>query len=453
MDEGRTHAEVPCDEDGGPAVGTAPDGASGASLVCALPPGSAPAGLRALASRDFLRYLGPGFIVTVGFIDPGNWATNIAGGSEFGYQLLWVLALATLMLILFQNMSARVGIATGHSLAYNIRRRFSRPWVALFGVSITLACIATDVAELLGGALGFNLLFGMPLWLGGSVTLVLKVGLILLGRYHQIERLIVSFLVVIAGAYLVEIILVDPSWGEAAKGVLLPRVDSSSILVAMGMLGAVVMPHNIYLHSNVILSRDWAGDEARRQVLITYERADTGLAMTLGWLVNSAMVIVAAAVFYQEGVTVTSIEQASATLEPLAGHLARLLFSLALLLAGIGSSITSSMAEANVVTAYLGRPEDPRSRFYRVSLLVTALPALAVVALSQDSYSVLILSQVALSVQLPLTIAPLLLLTRDRRVMGSLASGWTEGTLGILAGILVVGLNALLLFKTLGGSF
>jgi manganese transport protein len=453
MDDGRRHDGAPCDEAGLTAGLGAEQESAGASPVCPLPPGPPTTGLRALVSRDFLRYLGPGFIVTVGFIDPGNWATNIAGGSEFGYELLWVLALATLMLILFQNMSARLGIATGHSLAYNVRRRFSRPWVALFGVSITLACIATDIAELLGGALGFNLLFGLPLWLGGSLTLVLKVGLIVLGRYHQIERPIVTFLALIAGAYLVEIILVDPSWREAARGVLVPRVTSASILVAMGMLGAVVMPHNIYLHSNVILSRDWAGDEARRRLLITYERADTALAMSLGWLVNSAMVIVAAAVFFQEGVTVTSIEQASATLEPLAGHLARLLFSMALLLAGLGSSITSSMAEANVVTAYLGRPEDPRSLFYRVSLLVTALPALAVVSLTQDSYSVLILSQVALSVQLPFTIAPLLVLARDRRVMGPLAAGRIEGTLGILAGILVVGLNVLLLLETLGGSF
>ncbi len=233
----------------------------------------------------------------------------------------------------------------------------------------------------------------------------------------------------------------------------MPRVNSTSILVAMGMLGAVVMPHNIYLHSNVILSRDWTGDERRREQLITYERADTAISMGLGWLVNSAMVIVAAAVFFPKGVTVDSIEQASATLEPLAGHLARLVFSLALLFAGIGSSITSSMAEANVVTGYLGRPEDPRTGFYRLSLLLTALPALLVVSLARDTFQVLILSQVALSVQLPLTILPLLLLVRDRRVMGPLASGRVEGTLAILAGVLIVALNLLLLVDTVGGTF
>lgn len=408
---------------------------------------------RALVSRDFLRYLGPGFIITVGFIDPGNWATNLAAGSRFGYQLLWVVTLSTIMLVIFQNMSARIGIATGHSLAYNVRRRFSKPWVGLFGGSIVVACVATDMAEILGGALGFDLLFGIPLWLGGVLTLVLKVGLVATGRYHRVERLIVVFLAVIAACYAAEIFMVHPDWTQTARAALIPQVSRNSILIAMGVLGAVVMPHNIYLHSNVILSRDWEGDEQTRRRLVTYEYGDTALAMGLGWLVNCAMIVVAAAVFFRHGVKVDSIEQASATLEPLAGPLARLLFGIALLLAGLGSSITSSMAEANVLTGYLGRSEDPRSRFYRMSLFVLALPALGVIMARLDSYTVLLLSQVVLSIQLPLTILPLIVVTGDRRLMGELASSTTERVLASGAGLLVVGLNMLLLHTVIGGLF
>lgn len=409
--------------------------------------------IQVLLSRDFLRYLGPGFIITVGFIDPGNWATNLAAGSRFGYELLWVVTLSTVMLIIFQNMAARIGMATGHSLAYNVRRRFSKPWVGIFGGSVVVACIATDIAEILGGALGFKLLFGLPLPVGGVLTLVLKVGLVATGRYHRIERLIVVFLAVIAACYLAEIFLVHPDWKQAALGVVIPRLSASSIVVAMGVLGAVVMPHNIYLHSNVILSRDWQGDEQTRRRLMTYEYADTTLAMGLGWLVNSAMIVVAAAVFLRHGVKVNGIEQASATLEPLAGPLARLLFGVALLLAGLGSSITSSMAEANVLTGYLGRSEDPRSRFYRVGLFVLALPALGVILARFDSYAVLLLSQVVLSIQLPLTILPLIVVTGDRRLMGDLVSGPIERVAAGAAGLLVVGLNMLLLYTVIGGHF
>jgi manganese transport protein len=408
---------------------------------------------RALVSRDFLRYLGPGFIITVGFIDPGNWATNLAAGSRFGYELLWVVTLSTVMLIIFQNMSARIGIATGHSLAYNVRRRFSRPWVGLFGSSIVVACIATDMAEILGGALGFYLLFGIPLPLGGALTLVLRVGLVATGRYHRIERLIVVFLAVIAACYLAELFMVHPDWTQAARAAIVPQISGQSILVAMGVLGAVVMPHNIYLHSNVILSRDWEGDEPTRKRLMTYEYGDTALAMGLGWMVNCAMIIVAAAVFYRNGVIVDSIEQAAVTLKPLAGSLARLLFGIALLLAGLGSSITSSMAEANVLTGYLGRSEDPRSRFYRMSLFVLALPALGVIMAGLQPYTVLILSQVVLSIQLPLTILPLIVVTGDRRLMGDLASSATEWVLASAAGLLVVGLNFFLLYTVIGGLF
>ena len=404
-------------------------------------------------SRDFLRYLGPGFVVTVGFIDPGNWATNVAGGSGFGYSLLWVITLATLMLILFQSMSARLGIVTGHSLAYNARERFGRLWTGLFGGSIVLACIATDVAELLGGALGFRLLFGLPLLAGGVITVLLKVALLLTGRYRHVERLVVVFIGIIAVCYVAELAIVKPDWLATARGAFIPGLSGASIAVAIGMVGAVLMPHNLYLHSNVVLHRDQPQDDEGRRKLITYELGDTALALGLGWMVNCAMIIVAAAVFFRHGITVTSLDQASATLQPLAGNLARFLFGVGLLLAGLGSSFTSAMAEVNVLTAYLGRPEDPRTNFYRIGLFVLAIPALAVIASGIDSFKVLLYSQVALSIQLPLTIIPLVLLVSDRRVMGAFASGGAERTLAIVGGVLVTALNVLFLYNLAGGPF
>jgi manganese transport protein len=408
-------------------------------------------GLRVYFTRDFLRYLGPGFIVTVGFIDPGNWATNVAGGSEFDYRLIWVITLATLMLILFQSMSARLGIVTGHSLAYNVRRRFSRRWNVVLGGSVVLACIATDIAELLGGALGFRLLFGTPIIVGGVITLILKVALILTGRYRHIERVVVLFIGIIAFCYIIELALVSPDWALAARFAFVPDLSAASMAVAVGMLGAVVMPHNIYLHSNVVLNREQPNDDEGRRRLIKYEMGDTAIAMGLGWMVNSAMVIVAAAVFFRNGITVTSLEQASSTLEPLAGSAARLLFGIGLLLAGLGSSLTSAMAEVNVLTAFMGRPEDPRTKFYRISLFILALPALAVVATGLAPYKILIFSQVALSIQLPLTLFPLVLLVADRRVMGVFASGRVERVLAVVASVFVTVLNVVLLYTLAGG--
>ncbi len=409
--------------------------------------------LRLFFSRGFLRYLGPGFIVTVGFIDPGNWATNVAGGSEFNYSLLWVITLGTLMLILFQSMSARLGIVTGHSLAYNIHQRAPQPLTALFGGSIVIACIATDVAELLGGALGFQILFGIPLVVGGAITVALQILLIVTGRYRHIERIVVGFIGIIAVCYVVELALVHPDWAAAGRNWFVPRLSKASMLVAIGMLGAVVMPHNVYLHSNVILSRPQLHDVEGRRRLIRYQMGDTFLAMGLGWLINSAMVIVAAAVFFRNGVVVESLTQASATLEPLAGSVARLLFGIGLLFAGLGSSFTSAMAEVNVLTAYLGRPEDPRTTFYRVGLFVLAIPALAVVALSSDPLNVLIYSQVVLTIQLPLTILPLLWLVFSRKVMGEFRSGPVEKSLAIMATLALTALNTLFLYTLVGGSF
>ncbi len=406
-----------------------------------------------IVQSELLRYLGPGFIITIGFIDPGNWATNIEGGARFGYTLLWVITLSTLMLILLQSMSARVGIVTGRSMAANIRKNFSKPASAFLGFTILLAAVATDVAEFLGAALGFNLLFGIPTPVGALLTFAIVLWAILAQRYEKLERMIVVFLAGIAGAYLVELFIVKPDLSASARGLVIPSLDSSSIVIAMAMLGAVVMPHNIYLHSNVIQSREWSEQPHRKRKLMRFEFIDTTLAMTMGWAVNSAMIMVAAAVFFKHGVVVTSIEQASVTLKPLAGAAASAIFGFALLLSGVGSAVTSSLAKVNVLTGFLGRPEDTHSPFYRIGLIAMTIPAIIIIAMGFDSLKTLILSQVVLSLQLPFTIIPLLLLVRSKRVMGEFASGRWEMSLGIIVAAIVIGLNILLLYGSFGGSF
>jgi manganese transport protein len=399
--------------------------------------------------RMFLKFLGPGFLVTIGFIDPGNWATNIAGGADFRYNLLWVITLSTLMLILIQSMSARLGIATGKSLGVNIREHFSAPVSALLGVTIVAACAATDVAELLGGAIGFNLLLGLPLWAGALLTVILEVFFIVSQRYHRLEKIILGFLGIIAICFVIELFIVKPDWLAVAPALVIPRVSSRNIYIAMGMLGAVVMPHNVFLHSNVIQSRKWGATEEEKTRLIRFEKLDTLTAMGVGWMVNSAMIIVAAAVFFRHGVHVDSLEQASATLRPLAGRFAGFLFALALLAAGISSSTTSSMAEVNVITAFLGKPEDPKTLLYKISAFITAIPSFVIILMKIDTFKILILSQVVLSIQLPFTLIPLLVLCRRRTVMGGFRSNSVEFLLAIAVSAVIIALNLFLLYSTI----
>ncbi|MFA6857561.1 MAG: Nramp family divalent metal transporter [Treponema sp.] len=402
--------------------------------------------------RKILAFLGPGFLVTVGFIDPGNWATNIEGGSSFGYDLLWVITLSTLMLVVIQGMAAKLGIATGKSLACNIREGFPKPAASVIGVTVVAACVATDVAELLGGAIGFRLLFHMPLWAGALVTVLLEVFLIISQRYHRLERIIMGFLGIISLCYVAELVIVKPDWGAALPAFVVPRLSRKSIYIAMGILGAVVMPHNIFLHSNVIHSRDWGITDEKKHSLLKYERIDTLSAMGLGLLVNAAMIIVAARVFHTGGVVVTSIEDASKTLVPLAGPLAAFLFAVALVFSGVSSSVTSSMAEVNVITGFLGQPEDPKTLLYRISTFITAVPSFILIVTGVDTYKILILSQVVLSIQLPFTLIPLLILCRRRRLMGRFASKNTEFILALLISMLVIVLNLYLLYSTIAGG-
>jgi manganese transport protein len=402
--------------------------------------------------RTILRFLGPGFLITVGFIDPGNWATNIEGGSKYGYDLLWVITLSTVMLIIIQHMSAKLGIATGKSLAVNIRENFHPLVAAFLGVTIVLACVATDVAELLGGAIGFNLLLGTPLWLGALITVICEVVMIISMRYHRLEAAIIGFLAIIGICYVIEILIVKPDWAMLVPALVVPKVDSSSIYIAMGILGAVIMPHNIFLHSNIIHSRKWGSSEEDKEKQLNYEKIDTIAAMIMGWIVNSAMIIVAAAVFARHGIAVDSIEQASETLKPLAGPLAGFLFALALVFAGVGSSVTSSMAEVNVITGFLGKPEDPRTFLYKISVFITAIPSFFIIMSGMDTFRILIFSQVVLSIQLPFTLIPLLVLCRNRAIMARFRSDTKEFCAAVVISAIVIALNLYLLYSTVTGG-
>ncbi|MHB1125646.1 MAG: Nramp family divalent metal transporter [Bacillota bacterium] len=400
-----------------------------------------------------VRYLGPGFLVTVGFIDPGNWATNMAGGASYNFNLLWVITLSTLMLILLQNMAARLGIVTGKSMAENCRQHF-RPWAKyIFGGSVFVACIATSLAEYLGAALGLNILLGIPLWLGAVLSMILVSLLISLKKYHSLEKIIMATLAVIAGIYIIELFIVKPEWSSALPHIVIPSIDSGSILVAMGMLGAVIMPHNLYLHSSVVQSRQQNGDFQVTRRLLQFKFLDTLLAMGLGWVVNSSMIIVAATVFFTHGVEIYSIEQAAATLTPLAGNAAGGLFAVALLMAGLGSSLTSSFSNGNIFTGYLGKSSHPHNPWFRWGMAILTLPAIVIIAMLADSYQALIWSQIVLSIQLPLTIIPLLLLANNRKLMGSFATKGFEYFLSWLAAATIFFLNGLLLYQTFGGKF
>ena len=408
--------------------------------------------MKSFSLKKLFSFLGPGFLITIGFIDPGNWATNIEGGSRFGYELLWVVTLGTLMLILIQHMAAKLGIATGKSLAVNIREFFPKPVAAFLGFSVIISCIATDVVELLGGGIGFSLLFGFPLWIGVILTLLIKAFLLVSQRYHRIEKIIVGFLGIITLCYIFELWIVNPDWSEIAPRLVIPTIGKNSIYIALAILGALVMPHNIFLHSNIIHSRKWGVSEEEKKDLLRYEKIDTLFAMTLGWVVNTAMIIVAASVFFRNHIPVTTIEQASITLKPLAGQFAGILFAVALVFSGISSSITISMAEANIITGFLGKPEDPRSILYRSAVLITSIPALLIILFSVDSFRVLIFSQVILSIQLPFTLIPLLILSRSTPLMGSFKSLKMEFAAASIISALVIGLNIYFFYTTLTGE-
>lgn len=403
---------------------------------------------RYLGGLDFFKYIGPGLLVTVGFIDPGNWASNFAAGSDFGYTLLWVVTLSTVMLIVLQHNVAHLGIVTGLCLS-EAAHRYAPRWIArpILG-SAVLASISTSLAEILGGAIALQMLVGVPIVWGALLTTVLVVVLLFTNSYRRIERGIIGFVSVIGLSFLYELFLVDIDWPLAARSWVVPSIPQGSLLIIMSVLGAVVMPHNLFLHSEVVQSREYnKGDDRSIRRLLKYEFYDTLFSMGVGWAINSAMILLAASTFFAQGVQVEELQQAKSLLDPLLGNQAGTIFALALLMAGLSSTVTSGMAAGSIFAGMFGEPYHIKDIHSRLGVLLSLGVALLVIFFISDPFQGLIISQMVLSVQLPFTVFLQVGLTSSRRVMGEYAnSRWSTFVLYTIAAVVSV-LNLMLLFS------
>jgi len=396
---------------------------------------------------EIFKYIGPGLLVTVGFTDPGNWAANIATGSEYGYTLLWIVTLSTIMLILLQHNVAHLGIASGYCLS-EAATIYTKPWISRSVLSFAvLASVATSLAELLGGAIALQMLFGIPIRTGAVLVTIFVLIMLFTNSYRKIEKWIIGFVSIIGLAFLYEIFLVDVDWAQAGASWVVPSIPEGSMLLLMSVLGAVVMPHNLFLHSEVIQSRQWnLENEKTIKKQLKYEFADTLLSMIIGWAINSAMIILAAATFFKAGKEVTELSQAKSLLEPLLGNNAAVVFAVALLFSGVASTITSAMAGGSIVSGMFSEPYDIKDSHSRTGVLISLLAALLIIFFINDPFRGLILSQVFLSIQLPFTVVLQIWLTSSKKVMGKYANTWfMTGLLSVIAGF-VIFLNLKLLF-------
>ena len=406
---------------------------------------------RYLGGLDFFRYIGPGLLVTVGFIDPGNWASNFAAGSEFGYGLLWVVTLSTVMLIILQHNVAHLGIVTGLCLS-EAATKYAPRWVSRpVLATAVLASISTSLAEILGGAIALQMLLDVPIVWGAVLTTAFVAVMLFTNSYKKIERAIIAFVSVIGLSFLYELFLVDIDWPLAARGWVTPSLPEGSMMVVMSVLGAVVMPHNLFLHSEVIQSHEYnkRGDVSIRSKL-KYELFDTLFSMLVGWAINSAMILLAASAFFSQGVQVDELQQAQSLLQPLLGGNAGIIFALALLMAGVSSTITSGMAAGSIFAGIFGESYHIRDSHSQLGVLLSLGVALALICFIGDPFKGLLVSQMALSIQLPFTVFLQVGLTSSRRVMGRYANSRLSAcVLYAIAGVVTV-LNLLLLAEALG---
>ncbi len=398
-----------------------------------------------------LPFMGPAFIASVAYIDPGNFATNIQGGAKFGYTLLWVIIASNLMAMLLQTLSAKLGIATGMNLAEHCRNRFSRPTVLVMWALMEIVAMATDLAEFLGAAVGFNLLFGIPLWIAGILTALVTFLILGLERFgfRPVEAVITALVGIVAVSYLIETVLVRPKWGNVLYHSVVPQfAGTESIVLATGILGATVMPHAIFLHSALTQGRVVVREPAQLRRLLRYEMVDVIVAMGLASLINMAMLIMAAATFHRQGLTeVGTLETAFHTLEPLLGRSAGWIFAISLLASGLSSSAVGTMAGQVMMQGFLQRRIPVWIR-----RLVTIIPSLVVIFIGLDPTRTLVISQVVLSFGLPFAVIPLVMFTRRKNVMGILANRPTTTALTGLCALLIIALNVYLLYQVFFGG-
>jgi manganese transport protein len=395
---------------------------------------------------EIIKYIGPGLIVTVGFIDPGNWASNLAAGSEFGYSLLWMVTLSTIMLIILQHNVAHLGIATGLCLSEAaqkyLRPVFSKPLLT----SAMLASVSTSLAEILGGALALQMLFNIPIKIGAVMVVIVVIFLLLSNTYRKLERWIIGFVSLIGMAFIYELVIADVEWNKAISGWITPVIPPNAMIIVMSVLGAVVMPHNLYLHSEIIQSRQWnLQDESVIRKQLKYEFTDTLFSMIIGWAINSAMIIMAAATYFKHNISVNDLPLAKEMLVPLLGKASAIVFALALLFAGVSSSITSGMAGGSIFAGLFGEPLNLKDNHSRLGVYISMFSALLIIFFITNPFKGLIFSQMALSIQLPFTIFLQIYLTSSKKVMGSYANGKWYFSVLMAIGLIVSYLNVRLL--------
>ncbi|WP_301903089.1 Nramp family divalent metal transporter [Alistipes ihumii] len=394
---------------------------------------------------EIFKYIGPGLLVTVGFIDPGNWASNLAAGAEYGYALLWMVTLSTVMLIVLQHNVAHLGIATGLCLAeaasVHLRPRYSKPIL----LTAMLASVSTSLAELLGGAIALQMLFGVPVRIEAALVLAFVLIMLFTNSYRLIEKWIIAFVSIIGLSFIYELSLVTIDWPAAAVAWVTPSFPEGSMVIVMSVLGAVVMPHNLFLHSEVIQSRKWnLSDERTIRRQLRYEYVDTIFSMLVGWAINSAMILLAAATFFVSRTSVSELQQADSLLRPLLGSHATVVFAVALLLAGIASTITSGMAAGTIFAGMFREPYDRKDPHSRFGVALSLVAAFVVIIVISDPFKGLIYSQMALSIQLPFTVFLQVRLTSSEKVMGKFRNSRSTKWLLYAIGALVTWLNVML---------
>ena len=400
--------------------------------------------------KELLKFLGPAFVVSVAYIDPGNFATNISGGSKFNYLLIWVILWSNLMAMFLQTMSAKLGIATGHNLPEMCAKVFPKSVNWIFWIIAEIGAMATDLAEFLGGTLGLYLLFHIPMIYAGLLTGLITFIICYMEKYGQktIEIIISILVAVISIAYTIELFLAKPDWMEVGIHTLIPMLPSSeAVLIAVGMLGATVMPHVIYLHSQLVQSRNTDSSDEGKSRHLRMEKIDVALAMNIAFIVNAAMVVVSAGVFYRNGMVVDTMEQAHTSLKPLLGSLSSGAFGIALLASGLSSSVVGTMAGQTIMEGFVNL-----SIPINIRRLITMLPALIIIALGINPMNVLILSQVALSFILPFPIIQMLTISKRKDLMGVLVNKGFVRFLGVLIATSIIILNIVLLYLTFTGK-
>ena len=396
---------------------------------------------------DILKYIGPGLLVTVGFIDPGNWASNLAAGSDFGYELLWMVTLSTIMLIILQHNVAHLGIASGLCLSEAATLHTPR-WISrTVLISAMGASVSTSLAEILGASIALDMLFDIPIPAGALLSFLFVIILLFTNSYPKVEKYIIAFVSVIGLSFLYELSLVHIDWTAAGIGWIKPSIPEGSMLVVMSVLGAVVMPHNLFLHSEVIQSRQWnLEDDKVIKKQLDYELFDTLFSMIIGWAINSAMILLAAATFFSKTVPLTELRQAKEILQPLLGNNAGVIFAVALLMAGLASTITSGMAGGTIFAGLFGEPYDIRDNHSRLGVILSLTLSLVILFFIRNPFRGLLISQMVLSIQLPFTIFLQIWLTSSVKVMGKYVNSKSTTATLLIIGLVVTLLNIKLLF-------